>query len=67
MSFIKIIDRLFFVLLLISLSFFICKTAKALEPVKIALISSETGIAAKPGKPMVQGAKMAVDEINSQG
>jgi len=59
--------RLFLVLFLTCISFFICDGATALEPVKIAVISSETGMGVEYGVPMVQGAKIAVDEINRQG
>ncbi|MCK5098243.1 MAG: ABC transporter substrate-binding protein, partial [Desulfobacteraceae bacterium] len=67
MNFVKITKRLFYILLLTCIPFLICETATALEPVKIALISSETGIGVEYGVPMVQGAKIAVNEINRQG
>jgi branched-chain amino acid transport system substrate-binding protein len=67
MNFIKSAGKLSFIFFLICLSFLICKTVTAKEPVKIAVISSETGMAVEYGRPMIQGAKIAVDEINRQG
>lgn len=59
------ITILFIALLCISGTFF--NIAKASEPVKIALIISRTGIAAKDNAPAIKGAKLAVEEINSKG
>ena len=67
MNFVRLSGKLFFILNLIFFSSFIGSTATANESVKIAVISSETGIGVEYGVPMVQGAKMAVDEINSNG
>ena len=59
------ITILFIALLCISGTFF--NIAKASEPVKIALILSRTGIAAKDNAPAIKGAELAVEEINSKG
>ncbi len=54
---------------LVYLSYLICtpQTASAFEPVKIAVIFAQTGIAAEDNVAMGQAATMAVDEINQQG
>jgi len=54
---------------LISLSYLICtpQITSAFEPVKIAVIFAQTGIAAHDNVAMGQAATMAVDEINQQG
>lgn len=42
-------------------------SARAMEPVKIALILSETGAAARENLPAKKAALLAVEEINAQG
>ncbi len=67
MNFSKIILKLFYVICLICVSFITCWTAGAAESVKIAVITSETGIAVDDSAPIVQAAKMTIDEINKNG
>ena len=59
------ITILFTALFCISETFF--NIAKGSEPVKIVLILSRTGIAAKDNTPAIKGAELAVEEINSKG
>ena len=42
-------------------------SSQAAEPVKVAFILSQTGIAIDDNKPAIEGARLAVDEINSHG
>lgn len=57
----------FAVLLCMCLSGLTLKTVEALEPVKVALVYSETGIAAPENKPAAGAARIAVEEINHRG
>ncbi len=41
--------------------------SEASEPIKVAVILSQTGIAIDQNKPAIEGARLAVDEINSHG
>ncbi len=57
----------YFIIALICILCMICTDARAFEPVKIACITAETGIAATDNIPMIQAARMAVEEINKNG
>ncbi len=67
MKSVKTIWTLFFLICLILISCFTCPYAMAFEPVKIACITSQTGIAVDDSLPIIQGAQLAVDEINGNG
>lgn len=41
--------------------------SEASEPIKVAVIMSQTGIAIDQNKPAIEGARLAIDEINSHG
>jgi branched-chain amino acid transport system substrate-binding protein len=41
--------------------------SEASGPIKVAVIMSQTGIAIDQNKPAIEGARLAVDEINSRG
>lgn len=41
--------------------------SEASEPIKVAVITSQTGIAIDQNKPAIEGARLAIDEINNRG
>ena len=41
--------------------------SEASEPIKVAVIMSQTGIAIDQNKPAIEGARLAIDEINNRG
>ena len=41
--------------------------SEASEPIKVAVILSQTGIAIDENEPAIEGARLAIDEINSHG
>ncbi len=63
----KITGHIFLLVCFIFISCFKCSVAKALESVKIACITGETGIAVNDSTPMIQGTEIAIDEINKNG
>jgi len=42
-------------------------TSEASEPIKVAVILSQTGIAIDENEPAIEGARLAIDEINNHG
>ncbi len=67
MKFAETIQIFFLTVCFICISCFTCPLVKALEPVKIACIAAETGVAAEDNAPMIQSVKMTIEEINKNG
>jgi len=63
----KFLLKFFLIIFFIFISCFTCGTAEAFDSVKIAVITSETGMAVNDGIAITQAAKMAADEINEKG